>query len=59
MNKFLSFAFALALATPAFAQKMGGSNRNAPTLEQSIQVGGQKMSLNYTSITWASGDSMK
>jgi len=60
MNKFLTIVLTTALfAAPAFAQKMGGSNRNAPTLEQSITAGGAKMSLNYTSITWGSGESMK
>lgn len=58
MTKFLSFVLAAALCAPAFAQKMGMSNNNAPTLTQSISVGGAKMSLDYTSITWASGSTM-
>lgn len=59
MKKFLTFALAAALCAPAFAQKMGSSNRNAPKLEQSIAVGDAKMALNYTSITWASGKTMQ
>lgn len=58
MKKFLSFALIAALCTPAFAQKTGSSNRNAPAIEQSITVAGAKMSLNYTSITWATGKTM-
>jgi hypothetical protein len=58
MKKFLTLALAAALCTPAFAQKMGSSNRNAPAIEQSITVAGAKMSLNYTSITWATGKTM-
>lgn len=59
MKKLLTFALIAALCTPAFAQKTGSSNRNAPALEQSITVGGAKMSLNYTSITWATGKTME
>jgi hypothetical protein len=55
MKKLLSFAFAAALCTPLFAQKMGSTNTNAPTLKQSIVAGDAKMSLDYTSITWADG----
>jgi hypothetical protein len=58
MNKFASLAFAAALCAPAFAQKMGMTNSNAPTIEQTIMAGDAKMSLNYTSITWASGKTM-
>lgn len=58
MKKFLTFALAAALCTPVFAQKTGSSNSNAPTLEQTVTAGGAKMTLNYTSITWASGDTM-
>ena len=41
--------------TPALAQRMGSANRNAPQITQSITLGGAKLDLNYTSITWASG----
>ncbi|MBL8725850.1 MAG: hypothetical protein JNK49_17535 [Planctomycetes bacterium] len=59
MKKFLTFALAAALCAPAFAQKMGSSNRNAPKLEQSIAAGDAKMSLHYTSITWGGGKTMQ
>lgn len=52
MNKLLTLALAAFLCTPAFAQKMGSRNRNAPTIKQSITVGGQTLSLDYTSIAW-------
>lgn len=59
MNRFLSFALAAALCTPAFAQKMGSTNANAPSLKQTIMAGDAKMSLDYTSITWADGKTMQ
>lgn len=58
MKSFLSFALAAALCAPAFAQKMGSTNSNAPALSQSITIGEAKMSLDYTSITWADGKTM-
>lgn len=58
MKHFLSLALAAALCAPAVAQKMGMTNSNAPTIAQSIEVGGAKMSLNYTSITWSGGKTM-
>lgn len=58
MKSFLSFALAAALCAPAFAQKMGSTNSNAPALSQSITIGDAKMSLDYTSITWADGKTM-
>lgn len=58
MKKFLSFALAAALCAPAFAQKMGSSNSSAPSVEQTVMAGDAKMSLNYTSITWADGKTM-
>jgi hypothetical protein len=58
MKKLLSFALAAALCAPAFAQKMGSTNGNAPALAQSITIGDAKMSLDYTSITWADGKTM-
>ena len=58
MKKMLSFALAAALCAPAFAQKMGMSNEGAPELKQSITAGDAKMSLDYTSITWAQGKMM-
>ena len=41
--------------TPALAQRMGSANRNAPQVTQGITLGAAKLDLNYTSITWASG----
>lgn len=58
MKKILAVCLAAALCAPAFAQKMGSSNTNAPTIKQSIVAGDAKMSLDYTSITWASGQTM-
>lgn len=58
MKILLSAVLAAALCTPAFAQRMGSANRNAPMLKQSITAGDATMSLNYTSITWASGKTM-
>jgi hypothetical protein len=58
MSKFVSFALAAALCAPAFAQKMGMTNANAPAIEQTIMAGDAKMSLNYTSITWSGGKTM-
>lgn len=58
MNKFLSLALAAALCAPAFAQKMGMTNTNAPTLQQSMAMSNAKISLDYTSITWADGKTM-
>lgn len=58
MKKFLSIVLATTLLTPAFAQKMGMSNSDAPTIKQSIMAGEAKISLDYTAITWASGKTM-
>lgn len=52
MKKLLTLALAAFLCTPVFAQKMGSRNTNAPTIKQSITVGGQTLSLDYTSIAW-------
>lgn len=58
MTKILSFALAVALSAPAFAQKMGMTNSDAPTVKQTVMAGDAKISLDYTSITWASGKTM-
>lgn len=58
MKKFLTFALAAALCAPAFAQRMGSSNSDAPAMKQSINAGAATMSLDYTAITWASGSTM-
>jgi len=58
MKSFLSLALAAALCAPAFAQKTGSTPSNAPALSQSITIGDAKMSLDYTSITWADGKTM-
>jgi hypothetical protein len=55
MKKLLTLALAAALCAPAFAQKGGSLNRNAPTIKQSITVGDVKMSLDYTSIAFGEG----
>ncbi len=59
MKTFLTLALAAALCAPVSAQKQGGTNRNAPTIKQSITSGKAEMSLDYTSITWASGSTME
>lgn len=58
MKKILSIVLATALCTPVFAQKMGMTNNDAPSIKQSIMAGEAKISLDYTSITWASGQTM-
>jgi len=59
MNKLLTLTLAAVLCAPAFAQKMGGTNNNAPTIKQSIAIGDNSMTLNYTAITWAEGKIME
>lgn len=59
MNKFLSIVLAASLCIPAVAQKSGMTNNNAPTIKQSIVAGDAKISLDYTSITWAQGQFMQ
>ena len=58
MTKILSFALAAALCAPAFAQKTGMTNNDAPTVKQTVMAGDAKISLDYTSITWAAGQFM-
>lgn len=58
MKKILAFVLAAALCAPAFAQKMGSTNSNAPAMKQSITAGDAKMSLDYEAITWADGKTM-
>lgn len=58
MKKLLPLILAAALCTPVFAQKSGMTNQNAPTVQQTIVAGDAKISLDYTSITWASGQTM-
>ena len=55
MKKLLSIVLATSLCIPALAQKQGMTNNNAPTIKQSIAAGEAKISLDYTAITWASG----
>ena len=44
------------LAVPAMAQKMGMINRNAPTIEQKMDLGKTgTISLKYTGISWGAG----
>ena len=58
MKKLLPLILAASLCTPVFAQKSGMSNSNAPTVQQTVVAGDAKISLDYTSITWASGQTM-
>ncbi|MCA8943580.1 MAG: DUF2911 domain-containing protein [Planctomycetes bacterium] len=53
-------SFALALGTPAFAQKMGGTNHNAPMLTQTFTSDDKSVDfvVEYTAITWADGQFM-
>jgi hypothetical protein len=46
---------AIALTATAHAQRMGSSNRAAPTVTQSIAFPSATIELSYTSITWAGG----
>jgi hypothetical protein len=55
MKKLLTIVLAAALCAPAFAQKSGSLNRNAPTVKQSITAGDVKMSLDYTSLAFGEG----
>lgn len=57
-TKLLSFALAVAFCAPAFAQKMGSTNTDAPMVKQTVETGDAKISLDYTSITWADGRTM-
>ena len=58
MKNLISIVLATALCAPAFAQKTGMSNQDAPTIKQTIMAGANKISLDYTAITWASGKTM-
>lgn len=58
MKKLLSLVLAAALCAPAFAQKMGSTNSNAPMMKQTIEAGSAKMSLDYAAVTWADGKTM-
>jgi hypothetical protein len=59
MHKFLVLSLAVALGAPAFAQKSGSINRNAPTIAQTVTAGDAKISLNYTSIAWGMGQTFE
>ena len=58
MNKLLTLALAASLCTPLLAQKMGSTNTNAPSVKQTVMAGEHEISLDYISITWASGKTM-
>lgn len=58
MKAILVLALCASLCAPALAQKQGQSNNNAPTVTQTVDNAGATFSLNYTSITWASGKTM-
>ena len=55
MKLFVTLAAAALVCAPAFAQKSGMINRNAPTISQTVTAGGAKISLNYTSLAWGQG----
>ncbi len=60
MRTLASASLALALcAVPVSAQKMGSANTNAPSIEQSIKLGDDTLTLTYTAITWAGGQMME
>ena len=60
MKTLASATLALALcAAPAMAQFQGSSNTNAPTIEQSIQLGDATLAVSYKAITWAGGRTME
>jgi hypothetical protein len=58
MKNLLSIALVTTLCAPAFAQKQGMSNEGAPEIKQTITAGNNKITLDYTSITWADGKTM-
>lgn len=58
MKSFLALALCATLCAPAFAQKQGMANNNAPTVTQTVENAGAKISLNYTSISWVRGEFM-
>lgn len=50
----------LSLCAPAAAQRMGSTNRAAPTVTESIEFkDGPKLEVSYQSITWAGGQMMR
>jgi hypothetical protein len=58
MKNLFSIALVAALCAPVSAQRMGMANNDAPTIKQTIMAGAAKISLDYTSITWARGEMM-
>ncbi len=54
----LSLVIGASLALPAVAQKMGGTNQDAPRVSQTVAYGNSKISLDYWSVTWAEGKFM-
>jgi hypothetical protein len=59
MHKFLVVSLAAALCAPAFAQKSGSINRNAPTISQTVAMGDAKISLNYTALAYGMGQAFE
>ena len=45
----------LVVNATALGQKSGSSNRNAPTVAQTLTFGKESIELSYVSITWAAG----
>lgn len=56
LRRVVAVAAAVVLVgSPAFAQKMGSTNRNAPSIKQQMTIGNQSIELGYIAISWASG----
>jgi hypothetical protein len=59
MKHVLPLVLGLVMAAPAVAQKSGRANQNAPAVAQSVTMGDNKVSLNYTAIAWVRGEIVK
>jgi hypothetical protein len=56
MKHLFPVVLGLLVAMPAAAQSGRGSiNQGAPTVSQTVEAGGAKIQLNYTSIAWGQG----
>ena len=54
-----ALALAVLLSAPLAAQKMGGSNEDAPIVSQTFTAqGAAEVVIDYTAITWADGHAM-
>ncbi len=54
----LTLLLGASLVAPIAAQKMGGSNNNAPRVSQAIAYGQSKIALDYWSVNWGEGKFM-